>query len=343
MHLLERAAITCDRLGFSWIAPLLRLARGDRPSHQIRLFLLAVGTPLLAITAALLIWLALATQVRIGNLAIPGPTAVWDRGVEMVVEWQDERRRAAEHEAMIAKAVADGLTQAEARQMLNFTEKSTFASQVLLSLRTVFTGVFMAVLIAVPLGILCGLFKWAHALSDPLVQLLKPVSPLAWFPVVYIVMNALITTPSQSGDWFPKSFIIAACVVCLCAMWPTLISTANGVANVERDHLNVARVLNLGFFARIRFVILPAALPHICTGIRLSLGIGWMVLIAAEMMAVSPGLGGFIWNWYQSSNETALSYLLLSVIVIGMIGFALDRAMIIVQRMISHGAAAQIR
>ena len=343
MQFLERSANTCDRLGLSWIAPVLRLLHGDRPGHQTRLFLFAVGAPLLSITVVLLLWLAVSTQVRIGNLAIPGPLAVWDRAVEMLAEWQDERLRAAEHEKQIAEAIAAGFSAAEARKMLNFTEKTTFASQVLLSLRTVFAGVFCAVLIAVPIGILCGLFRVIHSLSDPLIQVLKPVSPLAWFPVVYILTNALITTPSQSGDWLSKSFVIAAAVVCLCSLWPTLIATANGVANVERDHLNVARVLNLGFFARIRLVILPAALPQICTGIRLSLGIGWMVLIASEMMAVSPGLGGFIWNWYQSSNDTALSYLLLAVIVIGLIGFALDRAMIIAQRMISHGAVTQIR
>jgi nitrate/nitrite transport system permease protein len=147
---------------------------------------------------------------------------------------------------------------------------------------------------------------------------------------------------SNSGV-IDKSFVIAAVVVALCALWPALINTANGVANVERDHLNVAKVLNLGFFAKIWRIILPASLPSIFTGIRLSLGIGWMVLIAAEMMAVSPGLGGFIWDWYQSSNEIALSYLVLAVVVIGGIGFFLDRIMIAVQRIISHGNTAAIR
>jgi nitrate/nitrite transport system permease protein len=136
---------------------------------------------------------------------------------------------------------------------------------------------------------------------------------------------------------------MAAVVVCMCAIWPTLLNTANGVANVDKDYLNVAKVLNLGWFSKIFRIVIPASLPQIFTGIRLSFGVGWMVLIAAEMMAVSPGLGGFVWDWYQSSNETSLSYLMLAVLVIGGIGFVLDRMMITLQKLVTPGATLTVR
>lgn len=137
--------------------------------------------------------------------------------------------------------------------------------------------------------------------------------------MVYIFVNKSMATGQTGG--VSKPFIMAAIVVCLCSLWPTLLNTANGVANVDKDYRNVARVLRLSWFATVWQIVLPASVPAIFTGIRLTLGIGWMVLIAAEMMAVSPGLGGFVWDWYQSSNDTALSYLALAVIVIGATGF----------------------
>jgi nitrate/nitrite transport system permease protein len=158
--------------------------------------------------------------------------------------------------------------------------------------------------------------------------------------VVYLVINKAIT---QQDPLLSKSLLIAAIVVGLCSLWPALVNTANGVANVERDHRNVARVLNLSWLRTVWSIVLPSALPAIFTGIRVSLGVGWMVLIAAEMMAVSPGIGGFVWDWYQSSNDVALAYLVLAVIVIGSIGFLLDRMCITVQILLSRGATAQVR
>jgi nitrate/nitrite transport system permease protein len=158
--------------------------------------------------------------------------------------------------------------------------------------------------------------------------------------VVYLLINRAMP---QQDPLLPKSMIIAAIVVGLCSLWPALVNTANGVANVDKDHLNVARVLRLPWWKRIWSIVLPSATPAIFTGVRVSLGVGWMVLIAAEMMAVSPGIGGFIWDWYQSSNDVALAYLVLSVIVIGVIGFLLDRMCITVQMLVSRGQTAAIR
>jgi nitrate/nitrite transport system permease protein len=218
--------------------------------------------------------------------------------------------------------------------------KRLFINQIWLSIGTVFLGVGGGLLIAIPLGILCGFSNAIFAMANPLIQLFKPVSPLAWFPVVYLIINKAVT---QQDPLLPKSLLIAAIVVGLCSLWPALVNTANGVANVDKDHRNVARVLNLGWFRTVWSIVLPSAMPQIFTGIRVSLGVGWMVLIAAEMMAVSPGIGGFVWDWYQSSNDIALAYLVLAVVVIGTIGYLLDRLCITVQLLLSRGATAQVR
>lgn len=338
--MMEWLAVWCDRLGLTWLVPLIRFANGQDRAYQVRVFLLQAGLPLLAIAMSLLTWQVVAVTVKSSTLTLPTPGQVWARGVEQWDEWRAEGPRRVAYEAEVKKNIADtGLSEAEVRAAVPYEHKQLFVDQVLLSLLTAFTGVGLAVLVAVPVGIICGLSASVFSMMNPLIQILKPVSPLAWFPVVYLLANKTLSNDGLVS----KSFVVAAVVVSLCSLWPALINTANGVANVERDHLNVAKVLNLGFFAKVWRIILPAALPSIFTGIRLSLGIGWMVLIAAEMMAVSPGLGTFIWNWYQSSNDVAFSYLLLAVIVIGLIGFALDRIMIAVQRIISHGNTAAIR
>ena len=118
----------------------------------------------------------------------------------------------------------------------------------------------------------------------------------------------------------------------LCSLWPTLINTAVGVASVDKDHLNVAKVLKLGWFKRIWKIVLPASLPLIFTGLRLSIGVGWMVLIAADMMAQNQGLGKFVWDMYQNGDTMSTAQI---VFVIGAVGFALDRIMLVCQRLVT--------
>jgi nitrate/nitrite transport system permease protein len=153
-----------------------------------------------------------------------------------------------------------------------------------------------------------------------------------------IVVGAVYTTEPAEA-WFEKSFISSALTVALCSLWPTLTNTALGVASVEKDHLNVARVLKLSLWTRIRKILVPSALPLIFAGLRISLGVGWMVLIAAEMLAQNPGLGKFVWDMFQNGSSQTLAQIMVAVFTIGIIGFILDRIMVALQRSVSYSRA----
>jgi nitrate/nitrite transport system permease protein len=227
----------------------------------------------------------------------------------------------------------------EADKNKKFSSSPTFFDQIATSLKTVFAGFLIASLIAIPIGILCGLSPTFQAAFAPLIQIFKPVSPLAWLPIVMIVVGALYTTDPREA-WFEKSFISSAFTVALCSLWPTLTNTALGVASIEKDHLNVAAVLQLGFWTRIRRIVLPSALPLIFAGLRISLGVGWMVLIAAEMLAQNPGLGKFVWDMFQNGSSQTLAQIMVAVFTIGIIGFMLDRVMVTLQRSVSYDLSA---
>ena len=198
-----------------------------------------------------------------------------------------------------------------------------------------FTGFVLAALIAVPLGVLCGLSRTMNAAINPLIQIFKPVSPLAWLPIVTMVVSAVYVS---SEPLLQKSFVISAITVTLCSLWPTLINTALGVASIDKDLMNVGRVLQLGWFTKVFKIVLPSALPLIFTGLRLSLGVGWMVLIAAEMLAQNPGLGKFVWDEFQNGSSESLARIMVAVLTIGVIGFLLDRVMLALQAAVhAHG------
>lgn len=191
-----------------------------------------------------------------------------------------------------------------------------------------FFGFLIATAIAVPLGIAAGLSPTANAALNPLIQIFKPVSPLAWLPIVTMIVSALYVT--QDG-WFAKSFLISAITVTLCSLWPTLINTSLGVASIDKDLVNVSKVLKMNTWTKITKLVLPSALPLIFTGLRLSLGVGWMVLIAAEMLAQNPGLGKFVWDEFQNGSSSSLAKIMVAVFTIGIIGFLLDRVMYALQ------------
>ena len=171
-------------------------------------------------------------------------------------------------------------------------------------------------------------------LTQTLIQIFKPVSPLAWLPIVTMIVSATIATDSGIS----KSFLTSAITVTLCSLWPTLINTALGVASIDKDLVNVGRVLNLPPMTRVTKLVLPSALPLIFTGMRLSLGVGWMVLIAAEMLAQNPGLGKFVWDEFQNGSSDSLARIMVAVFTIGLIGFALDRVMLALQTLFTHSA-----
>ena len=203
------------------------------------------------------------------------------------------------------------------------------------SLQTVAMGFLIATPVAVPLGILCGMSVLFNAAFNPLIQIFKLVSPLAWLPLVTMVVSAVYVT---NDGFFEKSFLVSAIMVTLCSMWPTLINTAHGVSSIDKDLTNVGRVIQLSWHKRIVKLILPCSLPLIFTGLRLSLGVGWMVLVAAEMLAQNPGLGKFVWDEFQIGSSASLARIMVAILTIGIIGFLLDRLMLALQAMFAFSA-----
>jgi nitrate/nitrite transport system permease protein len=182
------------------------------------------------------------------------------------------------------------------------------------SLVLVAKGYAIALLIGTPLGFLLGLSKLFSKGFDPLIQVLRPVSPLAWLPLGLIL--------------FEKSKPAALFTIAICAMWPTVLNTAVGVRAIPQDYLNVARVLKLSARKRLFKILIPATLPYMFTGFRLSLGIAWLVIVAVEMLTGSPGVGGFLWQEY---NSLIYEHIILCILTIGIIGFILDRMMSLVE------------
>ncbi|WP_067732360.1 ABC transporter permease [Novosphingobium naphthalenivorans] len=289
--------------------------------------------PLAGILAFLALWAVLAPQVDTSLGALPGPLEVAEQGVALYDEWQASNEAKAEFYAAQDARIAAG-TQAIA---FDYAGPPTFLDQVFTSLKTVALGFVLATLFAVPIGLAAGLSPLFNAAINPLVQIMKPVSPLAWLPIVTMVVSATITS---ADPMLAKSFVISAIVVMLCSLWPTLINTAVGTASIDKDLLNVGRVLKLGWFAKLTKLVLPSALPYIFTGMRLSLGVGWMVLIAAEMLAQNPGLGKFVWDEFQNGSSQSLARIMFAVIVIGLIGFLLDRIMMAVEKFASRNRLA---
>ena len=181
-------------------------------------------------------------------------------------------------------------------------------TQLAYSLARVLLGFGLAALVAIPAGFLIGMSPLAGATLNPFIQVLKPVSPLAWMPL------ALYTIKDSNQS--------AIFVIFICSIWPMLMNTAFGVAGVRREWLNVASTLEVSAWRRAIFVILPAAAPTIFTGMRISIGIAWLVIVAAEMLVGGTGIGYFVWNQW---NNLSLADILLGILLIGLVGMALDR------------------
>jgi len=197
-----------------------------------------------------------------------------------------------------------------------------------LSLKLVAQGYAIALIIGTPIGFLLGLSKKFTLALDPIIQILRPVSPLAWLPLGMILFMGLKITDSAGRVTFGTSDAAALFTIAICAMWPTVLNTAVGVRAVPQDYLNVAKVLKLSKTKTLFKILIPSSLPYMFTGFRLSLGIAWLVIVAVEMLIGKPGIGGFLWQQY---NANSYSHIILSILTIGVIGFVLDRIMSMIE------------
>ncbi len=292
--------------------------------------------PFLGIAVFLVLWHVGAAHVETSLGKLPGPVDVVQQAGGLYQEYRDERAREAEFYREQEASKAEFLAQNPGQEFeaFKYAGKPTYLDQIVTSLYTVFTGFILATLVAVPLGILCGLSKTMQNALNPLIQIFRPVSPLAWLPIVTLVVSALYVS---ANPMFQKSFIISAITVTLCSLWPTLINTAVGVASIDKDLLNVSKVLRLSTRTKVMKIVIPSSLKLIFTGMRLSLGVGWMVLIAAEMLAQNPGLGKFVWDEFQNGSSQSLGRIMLAVFTIGFVGFLLDRVMQGLQQLASFG------
>lgn len=222
--------------------------------------------------------------------AIPPPTAVAARGWELLVNAFDRSN----------------------------PNNLGIAWHLLQSLGRVLLGFALALIVAVPLGFALGLFPAVYQALNPFIQVLRPISPLAWMPL------ALYTIKDSS--------LSAIFVIFICSLWPMMINTAFGVAAVRREWLDVARTLEVGVLRRAFTIILPAAAPTILTGMRISIGIAWLVIVAAEMLVGGTGIGYFVWNEW---NNLSITNVITAIVVIGLVGMALDQVLARLTRLVT--------
>lgn len=225
----------------------------------------------------IIIWSGI-TKITAGE--IPGPQSTWTVLKEMMVEPFYDRG----------------------------PNDKGIGNQLLSSLLRVFYGFTIGSLIAIPLGLLMGASKVAMKFLNPIVQILRPVSPLAWFPLGLLAFKA-----SDGATIF---------IIAITSLWPTLINTAFGVSSIPQDHLNVGKAFGFSPFKKVTKIIIPYTLPHIITGLKLSIGIAWMVIVAGEMLSGGVGIGFFVWD---SWNGLSLERILVAIFIIGFVGLIFDK------------------
>lgn len=301
-----------------------------------------VTLPIIGIVVFLFIWSAAANNIDTSLGKFPGPSAVSQQVSNLYQEHIESRAKEVAFYERQEKRNQERLKKDPSYEpkIRAYTGKETFADQIVTSLVTVLSGFALAAIIAIPLGVAIGLSKTLNTAINPVIQIFKPVSPLAWLPLVTMVVSALYASPDPAVS---KSFLVSMITVTLCCIWPMVINTSVGVASLDSDWLNVSRVLRLPALTHIKKIVLPASIPAIFTGMRMSLGIAWMVLIAAEMLAQNPGLGKFVWDEFQNGSSSSLSRIMTAVIVIGLIGFILDRTMMQLQRVLSWDKTTEVR
>ncbi|MFA9204702.1 MAG: nitrate ABC transporter permease [Flavobacteriales bacterium] len=191
---------------------------------------------------------------------------------------------------------------------------------ILYSLGRVGLGFGMAAAVGIPLGFIIGRFAFIRDMFAPIISLLRPVSPLAWLPIGLLVFKAA----EPASIW----------VIFISAIWPIILNTAAGVSQIPQDYLNVARVLRLSEWKVFTKILLPATLPYLLTGIRLSIGVAWLVIVAAEMLTGGVGLGFWVWDEWNNLN---VAHIIIAIFVVGLIGLLLEKFLILLTRLVSHG------
>lgn len=268
------------------------------PASRLRRFWLPIDwllLPLLGAGVVVALWyVSSATWAK----ELPNPTATWEASKPYLIEPFAKRGE-----------LDQGI--------LRFTW---------LSLVLVAQGYAIALVLGTPLGFLLGLSPTFTKAFDPLIQVLRPVSPLAWLPLGMVLFAGI--------KGINISEMAALFTIAICAMWPTVLNTAVGVRAIPQDYLNVARVLKLSRWKTLTKVMIPATLPYMFTGFRLSLGIAWLVIVAAEMLTGRAGIGGFLWQQY---NALIYEQIILCILTIGLVGFVLDRVMNLIERRFKRG------
>jgi len=197
--------------------------------------------------------------------------------------------------------------------------------QILISLQRVAVGYGLAAVVGIAIGGLLGLNRFAGQGFDPVVQVLRTVPPLAWFPISLMVFQDANTS--------------AVFVIFITAIWPIIINTAVGIQEIPQDYTNVARVLRLSKRAYIRNIVIPATVPYVFTGLRIAVGLAWLAIVAAEMLKADGGIGYFIWDAYNAGGDASSSQIILAILYVGVVGLLLDRLVAWAGRKVSKGAA----
>ena len=321
---------------------MIKKFKGKSLQGKLNSIAKAILLPLLAFGVFLMLWSSVASQIQTSLGKVPGPVQVWAQAVTL---YDEHNQEGVKEEAFIARQVkrneAKLAKNPDAKVKIRpYTGKPTYFDQIWTSIFTVITGFLIASVLAIPIGIVCGLSKSVYTAINPLIQIFKPVSPLAWLPIVTIIVSAVYIS---DDPLFSKSYLTSAITVTLCCLWPTIINTTVGVSSIDSDLVNVSRVLRLGWMTKVFKIVLPSSIPMMFAGLRVSLGIGWMVLIAAEMLAQNPGLGKFVWDEFQNGSSDSLARIMVAVFTIGLIGFFLDWVMLQLQRFVSWDKAAAVR
>jgi len=348
-------------IGLGYLEPLIRIATGEEVKKNSAAAFKRIVFPLLSVVLFIFLWQSFSdylnnveSEIKIekalkdqgpeaakkleaciasGDIScrpnsLPSPSMVYDALGKL---WDDHKIMATKKQAFIdqyektnEERAAKGLTE------IVYTGRPSFVDQIKTSLKTVFAGFLLSVLIAVPMGIVLGLSNTLRTSFNWIVQIFKPVSPVVWLLLVSMIVKTVLTNVD-----IEKSFVISFISVGLCSMWATLVNTSVGVSSVDKDFMNVAKVLQLGTFKKIFKIILPSSFPMIFTGLRITLSVAWMVLIAIELLAQSPGLGSFVWEEFQNGSSDSNSKIIVAMFIIGIIGFMLDRIMMIFQKLLT--------